>query len=168
MTPLLHPLPLRFRATLAALAFIGTALYAASFILHPEAGRLVPIATAIGLSAGLSWMVLGKVILYIAGRSGPKIMMWFDTCLLTMAAGELVLLTAALANLIAHFTGHLIPAWAHLGLLLLSDLVMASVFIIRAALLGTSPQLATALWIAVLNGAFAVFMVAFALIFGFA
>ena len=48
MTSLLHPLSLRFRAALAALAFIGTALYAASFILHPEAGRLVPIATAIG------------------------------------------------------------------------------------------------------------------------
>jgi hypothetical protein len=153
---------------LGALAFIGTALYAISFILHPEAGRLVPIATGIGLSAGLAWMILGKVILYTSGRNGPRIMMWFDTCLLTMAAGEVVLLAAGATNVIASLAGLTVLPWVHLALLVLSDVVMGAAFITRAALLDIAPASAATLWIAVLNGSFAILMVLFGFIFGYA
>jgi hypothetical protein len=168
MTSLLHPLSLRLRAALAALAFIGTALYAASFILHPAAAKLVPIATGIGLSAGLAWMILGKVLLYTTGRNGPRIMMWFDTCLLTMAAGEVLLLTAAALNLVAHFAHLPIAPSLHLALLLTADAVMGAVFIYRSKRLGISPALAAVLWIAVLNGSLAILLVLFGFVFGYA
>ena len=168
MTSLLHPLPVRLRAGLAGLAFIGTALYAGSFIFHPEAGRLVRIATGIALSAGMAWMILGKAILFMAGRSGQRIMMWFDTCLLTIASGEVLLLTAAALNLAAYFAQVRLSPALHLGLLLASDAVMAAMFIWRSTRLGISPGVATLLWIVALNGSFAVLMVLFGFVFGYA
>lgn len=168
--PFLRPLTLPARLALAGLAFIGTAVYASSFALRPlsdQAPRLLPLATGIGLAAGISWMVLGKVLLALAGRSGAKVLMWFDTCLLAMGVGECILIAAAGMNVIGWASGVAPPRGAHLAMLLFADAAMAAVFILRSWKLGVSPALAATLWIAVLNGAFIIGLVLLAPLLGY-
>jgi hypothetical protein len=72
------------RLALGALAFAGSTAYAASFLFITDAAQLVRIASAVGISAGCSWILFGAILL----RSrGPGAWGWFDICLRTIAVG---------------------------------------------------------------------------------
>lgn len=165
----LAPLSRSARVALCILAFAGTAVYSSSFALRPDAAKLVPLATGIGISAGLAWMVLGQAILalYRRGHGGVRgsvvVMMWFDTCLLAMGVGEVVLVGAAALNFAAWAMGNTwgVPLWGHGVMLVVADALMGAMFVGRARGFGIRGWVATALWVGVLNGSFAVFLWAF-------
>lgn len=165
----LAPLSRSARVALCILAFAGTALYSSSFALRPDAVRLVPLATGIGVSAGLAWMVLGQAILalYRRGHGGVRgsvvVMMWFDTCLLAMGVGEVLLVGAAALNFAAWAGGNAwsVPLWGHAAILVCADVVMGAMFVGRARAFGIRAWVALALWVGVLNGSFGVFLWAF-------
>lgn len=163
------PLTRRSRFLLGAWAFIGTALHAGSFALLPDAQRLLPIAAGIGISAGLSWFIVGLAVLAITRGDGPhrgtRIMRWFDTCLVAMGVGECLLVSAAALNAAAMAVARLDLAnepdfmmKLHLAILVLADAVMAVVFVRRARQFGEKLSTAGLLWVVALNGSFAVFL----------
>ncbi|MCC6677214.1 MAG: hypothetical protein IT436_08720 [Phycisphaerales bacterium] len=153
------------RALLGVWAFIGTGLHAGSFALLPGAERLVPIAAGIGISAGLSWLVVGMTVLAMtpcrADRAG-RIAGWFDTCLIAMSIGECLLVSAAALNAAAGTLGIAnepdFMMRLHLAILIAADIVMAGVFAWRARKSGEKLITAGVLWVVVLNGSFAVFL----------
>ncbi|MGC3957882.1 MAG: hypothetical protein QM813_08030 [Verrucomicrobiota bacterium] len=139
-----------YRLLLAGVAFGGSALYAWSFAHVPQREQWLPIASAIGIAAGISWVLFGLLLLAVT-RTRPSMLAWVDACLLTMAAGMTIKMTAVTANLI-------LPPGAsfHLAVLLTANLAMAGVFIWRAHQLAMRPLLAAALWFGALNGIFAI------------
>lgn len=153
----------RTRAGLAAWAFIGTALHAGSFALLEDAGRLLPIATGIGLSAGLSWLVMGVVVLGFVRGDRARLARWFDTCLVAMGVGECLLVGAAGLNaVVAALRSPDEPEFmlsVHVAILVAADAAMAGVFAWRARKSGEKLASAAILWVVVLNGSFALFMV---------
>lgn len=167
--PGLAELSWRARAALAAWAFIGTGLHAGSFALLPSAERLLPLAAGIGISAALSWFIVGLAVLAMLRRQperSARLAMWFDTCLIAMAVGECLLVAAGGLNAIAAAGGLAnepeFMLRLHLIILLVTDLVMAAVFARRARRAGESLATAAALWIIVLNGSFALLLWALA------
>ena len=138
------------RFLLTAVAFGGSTLYALSFANVPERARWLPIAAAIGIAAGVSWIVFGLVLLGVTRRR-PSIWHWADVCLRTMAVGMTIKMTTVLANLVAPPT-----AGFHLAVLVAANLAMAAMFAGQARPLGVSVRAALALWFGVLNGVFAV------------
>jgi hypothetical protein len=150
------------RAMLGLIAIGGTILYAASFTICDAARTLAPLASAVGASAGLAWIGFGFIILLIDGRR--RVSSWVDLCLQTQALGIAVLMLAAGAN--ATFFASvkhagalpLFPAFIafHLGLLLLSDALMALAFVRGAVALRFPARHALAAWILGLNGIFAI------------
>jgi hypothetical protein len=119
-------------------AFAGTAVYAASFSLIRESMQLLPVAAAIGIAAGASWIGFGIILLIVTKRR-PSIMDWADACLATMATGNAILLVSVAANATiflfgskeGQIAGTLIPL--HAAVLIAADIIMGSVFIQRAA-----------------------------------
>ena len=145
--------------TLALVATLGTIAYALSF------RRLVGIeisafATAVGISAAVSWVGFG-VLLAVISRGKAALVDWIDLCLRTMAVGIAVLVLAMLVNVVSK-TGlfDLRTPWAvHLGILSLSDISMATYFARGARGHGVSVMAALFLWFVGLNGLFALAMI---------
>jgi hypothetical protein len=144
----------------ATAAFVGTAVYAASFLALPDPRRLFPVAAAIGVAAGLSWPVFGAALRAVTGGR-PSACDWAEACLTTMTYGIAVLTVAAGLNLIvlpsAPPTTH-VPV--HAGLLIVSNLLMAAVFVGAAGRLGLTVPAALGLWVAGLIGPFAAVLTA--------
>lgn len=166
-----HPLSLRSRLALGAVAFLGTAIYAASFLPNKTGHPMAAYATGVGISAAVSWLILGTALLILSRSTPGRLQLWFDTCLISMAYGEAILLLAALVNLLSIVS----PEYAakpslgvHLALLLTADTVMAACFVTRARRFGVPPKTSLALWILVLNGSFALLMLALACPLGYA
>lgn len=151
--------PARF--LLGFISFAGTAVYAASFALTGYRERLMPIAIAIGIASGISWIVFGLVLL-LATRGRPSILAWVDTCLVTQSMGIAVLMLTALINLIVYAAGATLgdnsSALLHLGILIAADIVMAITFVRRAIRTTLNRSMALALWILALNGIFALLL----------
>ena len=138
------------RILLTAVAFGGSTLYALSFANVPERARWLPVAAAIGIAAGVSWIVFGLVLLGVTGRR-PSVWHWADACLRTMAVGMTIKMTTVLANLVAP------PAAGfHLAVLVVANLAMAAMFVAQARLLGVGLRAGLGLWFGVLNGVFVV------------
>lgn len=145
------------RLGLAAVAFAGTAFYAGSFQFLGGRESLGTAGVAIGIAAGVSWLIFGALLLLLtAGR--PSALDWADACLRTMAAGIVVLVLAALFNGGVALSNTRPPAALlaaiHLVLLLIGNLLMCGVFYRNARRLGLSPRKAIAAWMLGLNGAF--------------
>lgn len=162
-TPVTWPLRLAF----AFYAVVATALYAASFALSRSASELLPVASAVGLAAAVSWPIFGAALLvWMRGRPSP--LDWADACLKTMAVGNTVLLLSVAANLfISTFPG--IGFWpaggpgepaVHGAVLAASNLSMAAVFVGQARVLGMRPAVALAMWFGVLGGTFLLLLAA--------
>jgi hypothetical protein len=137
------------RVLLAGVAFAGSAVYAWSFAGVPQHDEWLPVAGAIGIAAGVSWVLFGVILLAFT-RCRPSVMAWADACLVTMATGIAVKLTTVIANFVSPPN-----AWFHLAVLMAANFVMAFVFIARAQRLGLRPLRAAGLWFCVLNGLFA-------------
>jgi hypothetical protein len=145
------------RLTLAAVAILGTLAFAASFANLRAPHPLLPIAAAVGLAAGVSWLAFSLILLVVTGAR-PSITDWIDACLRTMARGIAVLSIATLAN----FTPLPLRAllFIHGIALATSNLVMAVTFAARARRLGLAPLAAVAFWIVGLNATFAAILFA--------
>lgn len=141
-----------YRLLLTGVAFAGSAIYAWSFAHVPQREQWLPVASAVGIAAGVSWVLFGLLLLTVT-RARPSVWAWADACLVTMAAGMTIKMTTVAANLIS-------PPGAsfHLAVLMTANLVMAGVFIWCAKRLAMRPLLAAGLWFGVLNGIFAVMM----------
>lgn len=146
------------RAVLMGVAFIGTAFYASSFAVLPDAPQRVPLAMGIGMAAALSWPVLGVLLRMVALSRGVRLERYFDLCLIAMAFGEAVLGVAGLVNL---FCGLSSPASApargvHAALLALSNVVMFAVFARGLMRTGSSLGTAALRWLGGLLAPFAI------------
>lgn len=141
-----------YRLLLTCVAFAGSAIYAWSFTHAPQREQWLPVASAVGIAAGVSWVLFGLLLLAVT-RTKPSLLAWTDACLVTMAAGMTIKMTTVAANLIS-------PPGAsfHFAVLLTANLVMAGVFIWRANRLAMRPLLAAGLWFGALNGIFTVVM----------
>jgi hypothetical protein len=115
------------------LAFAGTALFGAGQGSWTEAGRLV-------FGAGGAWMVLIPA-LWIATRLAFPVLL--QACLVTMAYGELVLLTGVV---MPRFPGGP-ETWV-----LISNLIMAAALTVLLGKLGVPRTKTLALWMVFLNG----------------
>lgn len=154
------------RLLLGVWAFIGTGLHAGSFAVLPGAERLLPIAVGIGISAGVSWLVVGVAVLALTRGERRRVANWFDTCLVAMGVGECLLVGAAGVNAAAGRLGIAnepdFMMGLHLGILIAADALMSAVFAWRACKSGEKLLTAAALWVVVLNGSFAVVLWALA------
>lgn len=137
------------RVLLGAVALGGSALYAASFQESLDVARL---AGLVALGAGVSWLVFGAALLALT-RARPSVLEWADACLVTMAVGIGALLLSVLLNV-----GGRGSASAHVGVIALSNVSMAAVFVARARRLGLGPGPALALWVLALDAPFLVFL----------
>ncbi len=149
------------RALLIGVAFIGTAFYAGSFAALPDNGQLVPLAAAVGISAAVSWPVLGFLLRERACSTGVPLMVFFDLCLVAMACGECVLGIAGLVNLWAGLgpgPAGRPPLTAHGVLLLVSNAVMFVVFARGLARIGIGLRSSLWLWCGGLLAPFALSM----------
>lgn len=140
------------RLVLTGAAFGGSTFYAWSFANVPQREEWLPVASAVGIAAGVSWILFGLLLLTITQRQ-PSVLAWADACLITMAAGMTIKMATVVANIIS-------PPGAsfHLVVLLTANLTMAGVFIWRANRLAMRPWLAATLWFGALNGIFAIVM----------
>lgn len=142
------------RLLLTCVAFAGSAIYAGSFAPVPQREQWMPVASGVGIAAGVSWVLFGLLLLAVT-RCQPSVLAWADACLVTMAAGIAVKMTTVAANFISP------PgAWFHIVVLLIANLTMATIFIWRAQRLAMRPLLAAGLWFGALNGCFVVVMLA--------
>lgn len=153
------------RLFLGSIAIAGTALYVASFQLAPGAAELLDPALRMGVSAGLSWIGFGVLLLVLSRRT--TIGGWADICLSTMTVGILVMSLGVLANVSARLVfGRLggdprtISGLAsiHVAILLGADVAMGAWFTSRAAPRHLSTTGALLAWIFGLNAIFAVLM----------
>jgi hypothetical protein len=140
----------------SALAIFGTAAYGASFVFHLPS--IAPHGIAIGIAAGLAWIVLGTIVLIAAPKHASA---WADVCLRTMAVGMPWLLLAAAMNLVLHLG--LYPMIAvNLVFLIAADVTMTRQFIRNARRRGFSAAHAIALWALGLHLSFAAIVFALA------
>lgn len=95
--PALTTLPLPTWAGLVSIAVGGSAIYGASLSLRFPGWRPAKGALWLALSAGLGWCVFGPSLLLVTRRNAFACA---HACLVTMAYGEAVLLSAAAANLL--------------------------------------------------------------------
>ena len=161
------------RLLLAAVAVAGTVAYALSFRTLPDgagagaephfAGAwLAPAGAAVGVAAGLSWLFFGAVLLALTGGK-PSPLAWADACLRTMAAGIAVLVVASAFNLCAAAAWplpHGLVVGTNLVLLVNANVLMGVTFFRQARRLGLGPGATVTAWVAALNGAFALLLMA--------
>lgn len=144
----------------SGIAVVGTIWYAWSF--YGVAPRDVAwLASAVGVSAGLSWLVLGATLGLFA-RAVP-VNHWFDVCLSSMTRGMTFLLVAATLNTFTPLwsRGEIMPVVLHLSLLLGAGVVMTSTFVALSGAHGVSITRALLLWVVGLHLPFVLLMLGY-------
>ncbi len=143
---------------LLAVAVGGSLLYGASLSLVLPGWNLGGAALWLTLSAGLAWGVFIPT-LWLATR----LPLWrcLDACLLTMAAGEVILASGALVNAVSWWRDLVVNA-AMINLLVvgISNVAMAAMLALQLRRSAISLARTLALWMLALNGSGAVFFAA--------
>lgn len=155
--PDLSTLPVPTWASLVSIAVGGSAIYGASLSLRFPGWRPTSGALWLALSAGLGWCVFGPTLVLVTRRNPCTCA---HACLVTMAYGEAVLVSGALANLVqTHAPPHnqLDPTHFNLATVGVSNVVMATALALQLRELGIPPAQTLLLWIAALNGSGALF-----------
>jgi hypothetical protein len=157
------------RAALAAVAFAGSAVYALSFAGAAGAQRYASHAAAVGVAAGLSWIIFG-VLLIAATRGRPSVASWIDACLATMAVGIAIKMIGVVLNLVWGWNESIAPraaqlVFVHLAILACADVAMGARFCFECRARGVSLRAALALWLAI-NLVFGVLLFTFSRIGG--
>lgn len=155
--PVPHMLPTPTWAGLVGIAVGGSALYGASLSLRFPRWRPTSGALWLALSAGLGWGVFGPTLVLVTQRNAFTCA---HACLVTMAYGEAVLLTGAVANLL-----HATPLLQNqtdalrfnLATVGLSNGVMVAVLAVQLRELGVPVWYTLLLWMVALNGSGALF-----------
>jgi len=148
--------PWKLWCGLAALAVAGSMLYGASLgLIRPEWSQ--GGAALVTLSAGLSWCLLGPALAVVTSR---RLETLAHATLVSMAAGEVVLLLMALANVVLSadvvtlaLPAHHNLAWsANLIALVGVNLLMAGVLAWQLGEVQVAPWKTLATWLVVLDG----------------
>jgi len=126
---------------------VGSALYGWAW-LSSDSGSWQRHGPAIAIAAGLSWIVFGAGIGAVT-RFRPSVWSWADLCLRVMAIGITPLILAA-----ALVWSGITETVVHVGLLLVSNGVMLTLFARGAMVRGMPLAVALALWVLVLDGIF--------------
>lgn len=140
---------------LVAIAVGGSCLYGASLAYAMREGQLSRGALWLALSAGCAWAIFIPTLSLVTGR---RLLSCAHAGLITMAYGELVLVSAALINLL--LGSRLLPlnaAFFNICAILCSNIVMAIALTKQMSLLGIAPPRVIICWICVLNGSGALF-----------
>lgn len=144
---------------LAAFAIGGSLSYGASLALVLPGWEIAKAALWLALSAGLAWCVFVPAL-----RAGTGVS-WRECCessLLTMAFGEVALISGVLVNATLWrlgLTGHAVAINALI--VALSNVVMAAMLATLLRGRGVAPQRTIGLWLLALNGSGAVLFFAF-------
>ncbi len=143
---------------LLVVAIAGSLLYGGSLSLVLPGWNLGGAALWLTLSAGLAWCIFIPA-LWLATR----LPLWrcLDACLVTMAAGEVILASGALGNALLwwqQFTGS--GALINGLVVAISNVAMAAVLALEMRRNGTSVARTLTLWMLALNGSGAVFFAA--------
>jgi hypothetical protein len=155
--PTLSTLPLPTWAGLVGIAVGGSSVYGASLSRRFPRWRPTSGALWLALSAGLGWCVFGPTLLLVTRRNA---LTCAHACLVTMAYGEAVLVSGALANLLqAHAPrrNQVDPLRFNLATVGLSNVVMATVLALQLRELGVPARTTLLLWMVALNGSGALF-----------
>jgi hypothetical protein len=151
-------IPVQRWSLLLAVALGGSLLYGGSLGLVLPGWHLSRAALWLTLSAGLAWCVFIPS-LWLAFR----LPLWrcFDACLITIAAGEVVLVSGALVNGLLWRDGLLAHAALINALVVgISNIAMAVMLVLQLRARGIGVVRTLALWMLVLNGSGAVFFAA--------
>ncbi len=143
--------PLR-RSLLTAVAVGGSLLYGASLAPVWPGFDIRGAALWLAVSAGLAWCVFIPALI-VTTRLGWAACV--DACLVTMAWGEVVLLSGAVMNVLLWQRGVTDARVANAIVIAVSNVVMA--IVLSRHLAGVPPARVYATWMLVLNGAGAVF-----------
>ena len=140
---------------LAAIAVIGSCLYGASLSLVLPDWKTGAAALWLAVSAGAAWCVFIPV-LWRATRQ--PLLECFDRCLVTMACGEVVLASGALANLLL-WRAALFANAAPINAVIvgLSNIAMCSILAAQMRSVGVPVWKTLAVWMLALNGSGALF-----------
>jgi hypothetical protein len=139
-------------AGLAAVAVIGSLVFGAA------AGLAIPhrvgqsTALLLTLSTGCSWLLLGAFLVAITRKD---IFDLAEACLTAMAYGEAVLVSGAVLDVMAYRSFD--PVALNIGIVLASNVVMATVFCRRLRKLEVSLKVSLSLWLFGLNGSWPIF-----------
>jgi hypothetical protein len=145
---------------LIGIAVGGSGIFGASLSLVLPAWNLWSGAAWLILSAGLAWVFFIPALAYFSRES---LAVCFHVSLLTMAAGEVVLVSGALLNLalwLSSATQH--AAVINMGVVACSNVVMVAVLATLLARRGVPAWKSVAVWIVALNGTGALLFTLFA------
>lgn len=154
--------PHRLWVALGAIALGGSLLFGAALGTSSPAWRAGRGAAWLALSAGLSWLLFGPLLVLVTRRG---VLTCAHACLVTMAYGEMVLVPgAALLWLRASWPGlvSLSPAVWSAGLVGVSNVAMAAVFAAQMSALRVPLWRSLACWLVALDGSGALLFALFA------
>lgn len=150
--------PVARSSLLLAVAIAGSLFYGASLSFVLPGWNLGGAALWLTLSAGFAWCIFIPT-LWLATR----LPLWrcLDACLVTMAAGEVILASGALVNAVLWWQQLTASGAPINGLVVgISNVAMAAVLALELGRNGTSVARTLALWMLALNGSGAVFFAA--------
>lgn len=168
-SPGAEPLGVSRRVLLCVWAFASTALYAlTAWPLRGFVDELLGLAIGVAISAGVAWFAFGAALLVVSRRYG-RVSQWFDLCLRVMAWGDVVLLGGGLIVLGLATLGTMWGAavYGHFVVIACSAATMATLMFRGATRIGCPSWVTGVVWIGVLNGVFAVCLVALAGVLGY-
>ncbi len=139
---------------LGFVAVAGSLIYGASLGATLPRQSVVRLAILLTASTGFSWLVLGALLIWATHK---LVLDLAEACLVTMAVGEAVLVPAALVNW--GFAPNPYPF--NIGVLILSNILMAAVFATQLGRLGVSRMTSLCLWVLGLNGTWLLFLALF-------
>lgn len=145
-------------ALLLAVAIGGSLLYGASLGLVLPGCNLEEAALWLTLSAGLAWCIFIPTLWF---ATQLPLQQCFDKCLVTIAAGEVVLASGALVNALLWWYD-LVANAAPINALVVgvSNLAMAALLALQLRQSGVGMVRTATLWMLGLNGSGAVFFAA--------
>lgn len=123
-------------------------------------GRVPSGALLLTLSTGCSWLVLGALLCLLTRKRALDLA---EACLITMAYGEAVLVSGAGIDwVLLQSNFRLIdPVPLNVGFILVSNIVMAFVFVVRLRRLEVGVAQSLGLWLIGLNGSWPLFLMLF-------
>ena len=147
--------PWKLWLALVLFAVVGSCLYGASLAWVLPGWKAMDAAVWLAASAGLAWSVFIPSLRWVLGIRWEACI---HAALVTMAGGEVVLLSGALLNALLaaqHATAH--AAALNAGLVAISNVAMAALLAGQLRLRGIPVRRTLALWLLVLNGSGAIF-----------
>jgi hypothetical protein len=151
-------MPFRLWSALVLLAVCGSLAFGASLALAMRDFASWQLAVWFAGAAGAAWCVFIPATVRLSGESWRRCV---HIALITMAAGEIVLISGAAFHLLLWLPG-LAPAGPslHIATVALSNIAMAAAFTMQFRNCAIAPWRPLVWWMLILNGAGALFFAA--------